>query len=263
MNFDRDRFNAFLDRGEPLPPLSLHDFEMLDSTNTRLWQLLDRGIALPAVAIAQRQTAGRGQWGRSWTSPPGGLYLSIAIAPQIAIADSFHLTLYSALGIAEGLRQQAIPVRLKWPNDLILEGRKLGGIKLETRLRSGSRSPGTAAQIALAVIGVGINWRNPVPEPGINLQDYPALDSLEMLAAIVTRSILSAWERYRRQGIVPLLSDYNNLLDSIGRNVIVDGYSGTVIAAESTGALRLRLHSTGATAEILKMPGTLSLGYDD
>lgn len=263
MSFERDRFNAILERGEHLPPLSLHHFEMLDSTNIRLWQLLDRGATIPAIAIAQQQTTGRGQWGRTWVSPPGGLYLSIAIAPQLAIADSFHLTLYSAWGIAEGLRQQGIPVALKWPNDLILRGRKLGGIKIETRLRSGTNPKDSAARIALAVIGVGINWRNPVPEAGINLQEYPTISSLEMLAAIVTRSILSAWERSRRQGIAPLLADYNSLLDSIGRKVIVDGCPGTILSAESSGALRLRLHCLGATAEILRMPGTLSLGYDD
>lgn len=257
MTFKRNQFETVLYQlpwNEPPPSISLHYFETLASTNAKLWELLDRGMAIPAIAIAAQQTAGRGQWGRQWQSPPGGLYLSIALAPQIPVSYSFHLTLYSAWGIATLLRQHQVPVGLKWPNDLILEGRKLGGLKIETRIQKSA--------IVQAVIGVGINWHNSVPERGTNLQSFPTVTSLEMLAAIAVGGILKGYQQYRRDGIETILASYNCLLCSRGRAVIVDGCPGVVVAVEATGALRIRLESDGIEGETCRMPGTISLGYD-
>ncbi len=102
----------------------------------------------------------------------------------------------------------SLPIQLKWPNDLLLHGRKLGGILTETRLRQG--------QITTAVIGVGLNWTNPVPETGINLksvladQSAPAIHSLEMLAAIALQGLESGYQQW--QSGKNLLPDYLKLL---------------------------------------------------
>ncbi|MEQ8956672.1 MAG: biotin--[acetyl-CoA-carboxylase] ligase, partial [Coleofasciculus sp. C2-GNP5-27] len=135
--------------------LAIYLFDSLSSTNQTLWELLDRGTTLPTVVIAAQQTAGRGQWGRQWQSAPGGLYLSLALTTNVEACDSAQLTMCSAWGIAMALRCYGIPVLIKWHNDLLLLGYKLGGILTETRLSQG--------QITKAVIGVGINWSNPVP----------------------------------------------------------------------------------------------------
>ena len=240
--------------------LPLHIFETIPSTNQKLWELLDQGATPPIVAIASEQTAGRGQWGRKWQSKLGGLYLSLALAPQISGANAAHLTLCSAWGIASALRHHNIPVLLKWPNDLILGRRKLGGIKSETRLQQG--------QIVQAVVGVGINWANPVPDIGINLrsflesQPFPAITSLEMLAATTVHGLLSGYQRYLSEGIDTLLSSYLELLDSLGRTIVVDGCSGVVVGVTPNGKLRVRFHSVGAATEISLHPGAISLGYD-
>ena len=296
MALDRQRLETILAEAQGVDasslPFSVHLYETLPSTNQKLWNLLDAGAKPGTVVIATQQTAGRGQWGRQWTSPVGGLYLSIAISPNLPAQQSYQLTLCSAWGIATALRDRGIPVCLKWPNDLILYGRqgveapsdvsnpavarrdalitsqlpherKLGGILTETKVQQGL--------ITKAVVGVGINWANPVPESGINLQSLPEIQlegtiaSLEMLTAITLSGIASGNQR-SFAGIDALLPDYEKLLINIGRSVCVDGRSGIIVGVTSTGDLRVRLCSmidvnSVAAPEIYLKPGTISLGY--
>jgi BirA family transcriptional regulator, biotin operon repressor / biotin---[acetyl-CoA-carboxylase] ligase len=229
---------------EPPQERFVHVFDTLPSTNQTLWELLNQGATSGTVVIAAQQTAGRGQWGRQWQSTLGGLYLSLALTPNLDALDSAQLILCSAWGIAIALRTYNIPVFLKWPNDLLLLGRKLGGILAETRVHQG--------QITKAVVGVGINWSNGVPESGINLQSFyeeqlnPAVISLEMLAAIVIQGLNLGYQRWSEKGITALLPSYLKLLDSLGRHVIVDGTPGIVTGVTPTGELRVRLGSTDA-----------------
>ncbi|MBE9114923.1 biotin--[acetyl-CoA-carboxylase] ligase [Lusitaniella coriacea LEGE 07157] len=290
MAFDRQLFTTVLQQfSQTVPKVELYTYEVIGSTNQACWEEFDRAAKIPFIAIARQQTAGRGQWGRTWHSEPGGLYLSLAIAPNIPAPHAPHLTLCSAWGIATALRRYQIPVFLKWPNDLILNGCKLGGIKSETRVHQG--------KIERAVIGVGINWKNPAPSPGIALFPWiqqncansrtdssppPPINSvisqqstvegigtlpvpsssLEILAAIITGGLFSGYQRYKDEGIENILSSYFELLAYRDRAIVVDGCPATIVGIEPTGALRLRLQSQGAAVEICRMPGTISLGYE-
>lgn len=254
---------------------SISIFDRVASTNQTVWELLALGAPPGTIAIAREQTAGRGQWGRQWQSPVGGLYLSMAIAPNLAALNAGALTMASAWAIATSLREVGIPVLLKWPNDLILAKRKLGGILTETRVHRG--------QIAKAVVGVGINWSNPVPKTGINLQsfladfptDFPtdkgaaevcleklaleklALEklALEKLAAIVAWAIAVGTELAGREGgIETLLPSYQDLLTNMGQVVTVEGRGGAIVGGAiagvtNTGELRVRLDPAGDTRE--------------
>ena len=240
---------------------SIHLFETLPSTNQTLWSLIEQGASPGTVVIATQQTAGRGQWGRQWVSPLGGLYLSVAIAPNLPAQKSYQLTLCSAWGIATALRDRGIPVGLKWPNDLMLCGCKLGGILTETKVQQG--------QITKAVVGVGINWANPVPAPGINLQSlagdqFDSITSLEMLTAITLEGI-AAGNECLQVGIDTLLPSYEKLLTNMGCVISVNGHSGIIVGVTATGELRVRLcpeKAKVATSEICLKPGTIRLGYD-
>lgn len=244
---------------EPLPELPVYLFETLPSTNQILWELINQGAKAGTVVIASQQTAGRGQWGRQWQSSLGGLYLSLALAPNLQASNSAQLTLCSAWGIATALRSYDIPVLLKWPNDLLLLGHKLGGILTETRVQQG--------QITEAVIGVGINWTNRVPELGINLRSFceqqiePSLTSLELLAAIVVEGLLFGYQQRLEAGIEHILPSYLELLDSRGCQVVVDGNPGIITGVTPAGELRVSLRSKNASTEICLKPGTISLGY--
>jgi BirA family biotin operon repressor/biotin-[acetyl-CoA-carboxylase] ligase len=278
MNFDRDRYQSqifHLANDRELLDSPLYVFDSIPSTNQKLWELIDRGVKPTIAAIALQQSSGRGQWGKQWQSQLGGLYLSVALTTDLKLKDSFHLTLATALGIANILRDRNVPVLLKWSNDLILQGRKLGGIKTEIRTQQ--------EYIKQAVIGVGINWINPTPEVGISLRSFLdrreeasglateqqshtvsslSIQSLEQLAAITTYGIISGYHNYLERGIDRLLSNYLELLVNLGQTVRVNNYSGTVVGVSPTGELKVRLRSPGASTEISLQPGQISLGYD-
>jgi BirA family transcriptional regulator, biotin operon repressor / biotin---[acetyl-CoA-carboxylase] ligase len=286
MSFDRNfyqsqLFNLADDR--ELLDSPLYVFDSIASTNQKLWELIDRGVKPTIAAIALQQSAGRGQWGKQWQSQLGGLYLSVALNTNLKLQDGFYLTLATAVGIANILRDRDVPVLLKWSNDLILQGKKLGGIKTETRTQQ--------EYIKQAVIGVGINWTNPIPEVGISLRSFLdkrkekasnvvtkqhnnsvpyslfpvsslSIQSLEELAALTTYGIISGYDNYLALGIDRLLSEYLKLLVNLGQTVRVNGCSGTIVGVSPTGELKVRLRSPGASSEISLPPGQISLGYD-
>lgn len=269
----------------PKPPeLIIHWTDTVSSTNQMLWDLIDQGSGAGTVAIASQQEAGRGQWGRQWQSLPGGLYLSVVLRPQQAIKYAPQMTLCSAWGIATALRQYTVPVQLKWLNDLVLDGHKLGGILTETRVRRG--------QLSDVVVGIGINWTNAVPEPGISLQTWQevqqgsalfsdslqTITSLEMLGAIALHGLMKGYTYWQNYGIQPLIPHYEKLLVNLGQRVEVEGRSGEIIGINLDGTLRIRLLDppeplepplkpseslvdSPEIPEISVQPGMIQLGY--
>ncbi len=265
MRIDRDKIEAALNAASQSHylPFSLHLYDSVTSTNQTLWELLHQNAPSGTVVIATEQTSGRGQWGRQWLSQTGGLYLSAAITPNLEAINSYQLTFATAWGIARQLQKCGITVEIKWPNDLVLNKRKLGGILTETKINRG--------KITQAVVGVGINWQNPVPETGINLESWQArqhsrpIPSLEILAQKVLLGIESGMECLNQDGVDVLLSKYTTLLTNMGDEVQVNNLSGTVIGVNSSGCLHVRMENSESksvgTPEIYLQPGTISLGY--
>lgn len=261
-DFSRDRLQGALValKTPSSPRWNLIVRSQVTSTNRELWQQIDAGAPSGTVVLATRQTAGRGQRDRHWASPPGGLYLSVGFALGWAARYGSMLTVAAGWGIATALRDRQIPVSLKWLNDLILGDRKLGGILTETRL-SGDR-------IERAAIGVGINWRNDPPDPGVSLAQFWAETpqiapfSLETLAALVLSGIDRGLQRLHRQGPAAVLPDYERLLVHRNRRVAVgegdDTEWGTCLGVDEDGSLRLRFDDG---REQSFRSGTLSLGY--
>lgn len=254
----------------------LRIFSTLPSTNQTLWQLIDSGVSPGTIVIANQQTAGRGQWGKNWISNIGGLYMSVAFAQgcrytrasNISISQTSQLTLSTVWGIASSLQHYGVPVKIKWPNDLILENRKLGGILIETRVKK--------EKVTWAVIGIGINWTNSVPETGINLQSYygnqsqPEISSLEILAAIVFHGLEFGIKQLLDSGIENILPAYNKLLINIGQQVLVEDRLGKVVGVTNSGELKVKINPGSPTlkaqsqilsSEIYLKPGRISLGY--
>lgn len=125
------------------------------STMDSLHQLAAAGAPAGTAVLADEQTAGRGSRGRVWRSPPGGLWLSVLGRP--ATADLELVSLRAGLAVAEALDRLTprVELRLKWPNDLMLEDRKVGGILCEARWQGPS--------LCWVVIGLGLNVKNPTP----------------------------------------------------------------------------------------------------
>jgi BirA family transcriptional regulator, biotin operon repressor / biotin---[acetyl-CoA-carboxylase] ligase len=240
--------------------LDLHIFDTLPSTNQKLAELVADGAAPGTIVIARAQTAGRGQRGREWHSAMGGLYLSLALAPDLAATDAHQLTMGIAWGIADRLRHQHIPVSIKWPNDIMLKDRKLGGILTETRICRG--------KIQQAIVGVGINHSNQVEGHAINLA--PSIDcqpnyrdfTIEMLASCTIEGIISGYQRCTPTTIDSLLSDYLKLLKTLGNSVMVNGKLGTVLGISPRGELHIGFTTTTKNNDIYLTPGTFTLGYE-
>jgi BirA family transcriptional regulator, biotin operon repressor / biotin---[acetyl-CoA-carboxylase] ligase len=128
------------------------------STNDDALAWAQNGAPHGAVVRADVQTQGRGRAGRNWESPEGlGLYFSLVLRPQIEISQVPQLTMLAALAAAlatESVTQ--IPCNVKWPNDIILRGGKIGGVLSEARSDGEARSDNTNL-VAFAIIGIGIN----------------------------------------------------------------------------------------------------------
>ena len=123
----------------------------------RLHELAAGGVPAGTAVVAGAQTGGRGSRGRVWESPPGGLWLSVLYRPG-SPAGAELLSLRLGLAVAEAVEMVVPAVRLglKWPNDLILADRKVGGILCEARWQGESMS--------WIVAGLGLNVTNPIPE---------------------------------------------------------------------------------------------------
>jgi BirA family transcriptional regulator, biotin operon repressor / biotin---[acetyl-CoA-carboxylase] ligase len=256
MSLDIQQLEGELSHLGILTQVPVHWFELLPSTDRTAWELLDSAEKPPFAVIASQQSAGRGQYGRQWRSETGGLYLSLTLETDLPVDRSPHLVLATVWGIASRLLCHRVPVAIKWPNDLLLQGKKLGGIKIETRIRG--------EKITRVVIGVGINWCNPVPETGINLQSYGenAIASLETLAAMTIAGILSGYEYYLSHGIESLLTVYLSLFAHLGQEVTIAGQTGVITGVSDRGELKVRISTASASTEICLPAGAIALGYN-
>ena len=133
------------------------------STEAELDCLLERGLRPPLAVIARRQTRGHGQRGRRWHSPAGGLWLSAAIPWAVPAPGMAAPGMAVTLGLCLQLEGLGLQPRIKWPNDLLLEGRKLAGVLPRLRWR-GSTLLGCR-------VGIGINGLNRVPPAAIALAE--------------------------------------------------------------------------------------------
>ena len=136
------------------PPI--HRFDTLPSTQDLLHRMAEDGAPDGTVVVAAEQTGARGQRGRQWQAPAGGLWMSVLVRPRGAAAGEV-LSLRAGLAVARVLeRYPALPrVQIKWPNDLYLDDRKVGGLLCEARWRG--------AELWWVVVGLGLNVANAVP----------------------------------------------------------------------------------------------------
>jgi len=132
-----------------------HYFQEIDSTNSCARRLADAGAPEGEVVIAERQSEGRGRLGRSWVSPPfSNLYCSLVLRPALAPAHAPQITLTAAVALADTVAAfVAEPPAIKWPNDILMDGKKLAGILTESAC--------DAKRIEFVILGIGVNLNFP------------------------------------------------------------------------------------------------------
>lgn len=228
--------------GDAAPQLAVRVVDACASTNAVLLAAAETGAAL--LLAAELQTAGRGRRGRRWLSPRGaGLTFSLRARLACTLRASAGLPLAAGVAAARALRALgAADVALKWPNDLMARGAKLGGILIETRPAGGG---------LLAVIGVGLNCRAQpqaaarLRRPVIALEQLLApLPSRNVVVARLARELLAVLARFEAQGLEAVRDEWQALHADAGQRLrlrLADGRQVTGIAAglAADGALRL------------------------
>ena len=217
----------------------------LDSTNSELLRRKAPEHGVDAL-LAEQQTGGRGRRGRQWASPiASNLYLSLSRQFSGGLARLGGLSLVVGVAVAEALRQAGYTeVGVKWPNDLLVRGRKLGGILVE----GGGEHGGPVR----AVIGIGVNVRMPatvaatIDQAWIDLAGLgEGMPSRNALAAQLLEALLPALEQFDREGLAPFLARYATLDVLAGRAVTVHGPQGdehgVAEGIGEDGALRVKV----------------------
>ncbi|HEV8359143.1 MAG TPA: biotin--[acetyl-CoA-carboxylase] ligase [Candidatus Thermoplasmatota archaeon] len=139
------------------PPWRIVAHDVLPSTNEAARQLALAGDPGGVAVVAAAQTAGRGRRGRTWASPRGGLYISAVVRPSVPAEAAGLLPLAAGLALARAVEDEGLTPQLRWPNDVDIDGRKVGGVLCESQFRLDGRG------LAWAVVGLGLNV-DPPPE---------------------------------------------------------------------------------------------------
>lgn len=226
-----------------LPGFTVEVAPEVDSTNSELMRRARAGRTEPVLLATERQSAGRGRLGRAWASEPGAS-LTFSLGLRLAPADWSGLSLAVGVAAAEALHPD---IRLKWPNDLWLHGRKLAGILIET-------ATATSGADRYAVIGIGINIA-PRPAEGLStppaalqevLPDVDAAAALQRLAGPLVRAVLD----FQREGYAPFRRRFAARDLLAGRELVLsDGTSGVGAGTDERGGLLV--HTAGAVKTIL------------
>lgn len=220
-------------------------YNITDSTNIRAKQLGEEGAPHGTLVTADQQSAGRGRRGRGWESPPGcSVYMSILLRPDIPPVKAPMLTLVMALSVAGSLKDcTGLDVQIKWPNDIILNGKKLVGILTEMSTE--------IDYINHVVIGVGINVNMEYLPEGIR----DKATSLRLATGHVVRrseliaSTMKQFERYyglflESRNLESMREEYNQLLVNRGKEVRILGgkeeYNAVALGINSEGELLVR-----------------------
>lgn len=221
--------------------------ETVDSTNTLASDLGSGGAIHGTVVIADSQVKGRGRLGRSWISPPRrSIALSILLRPPLKPGDATLLTVLSAVACCRALRSSTtLQVSIKWPNDLVIDDRKIGGILTEVKTEG--------RKILFAVIGIGINVNSDSGDFPPDLRNIvtslKAETGRECPRTLITAAILNEIEYWYdiliSGGRNSLLREWRTLCSSLGREVIVtidrEIFAGIAEGIDDRGMLLLRI----------------------
>lgn len=194
--------------------------ESVNSTNTRLKELARQGAPQGTVVAALRQTGGRGRLGRSFSSPPGGLYLSILWRPEFPPEKASRLSCAGALAACAAIEEVCgVSPDIKWPNDLLLGGKKISGILTEASWQGEGRS--------FVIVGTGINVNTrSFPEELRDIASSLYLETgksweLERLASAFIARLDSVYEGWGEDGGA-FIEEYRRRCITPGREVLID-----------------------------------------
>ena len=240
-----DRFMSFL-TSCGIPAAGVFHYTETDSTNMRAHALARQGSPEGTIVIADSQTAGRGQFGRSWHSPPGkGIYLSVILRPKIPPMRMLGATLMSAVCLADVLKGLCrIDAAIKWPNDLLVRGRKISGILTEMSSKGGV--------LDYFIVGVGINLAHTREDFPPEIRDKATSVLLETGSVCDRTNLVTAFLRvfhlsyreYLENGPASFADRWNTLSATNGKRVRIrhagTHNEGIFMGIDDNGAVLIR-----------------------
>ncbi len=238
-------------------------YRQTDSTNKRARALAMEGFPEGTVIVAEEQNDGRGRRGRSWYSPINqGIYMSVILRPTFPLRQISRLSLLTAVALAEALEETGLKPGIKWPNDILINGRKIAGILAEAVTDMDS--------IEFVILGIGININNPPQDFPDDFRTPPTSILAEhglpgSRIKLVQRLLLSLEQHYhllQLDNFTPTLEKARHLSVVLGQKVHFDEggkiLSGTAVGLDDNGFLQVRDDNgtlrTVVSGEISQLP---------
>ena len=213
---------------------SLREVGKTESTQRVADELARRGAAEGVVVLAEEQAVGRGRYERRWLSPPGGIYMSLVLRPQRPAALQL-LPMLGSLAIIDGIRRETgAETLMRWPNDVILRGKKVAGVIAEASYRGGTLSH--------VVLGMGINCNfraevlGDLAGSSTTLMDHlgAAVDAPRLRDAVLSSfgSLYLGWSEGRA---ATQIAERKGWISTVGKRVEVRRSDGSVVVCRATG----------------------------
>ena len=216
----------------------IHYFPEIDSTMDAARELAKEGAEEGTIVIAEVQTRGRGRLSREWLSPEGGIYFTVILRPRISPAYAPRINLMAAVAVAATIRKLfGLKAELKWPNDVLVAGKKVCGILAEMDAEMDV--------VNFVNVGIGINANTPVPKfnkTATSLSDELGrqVSRREFLRALLTEMD----KRQARLMKSELLQEWRNLSGTLNKRVSItsldEEVTGQAVDIDATGALLVR-----------------------
>ena len=222
-----------------------HYEHTLTSTNLILKDMARQGAPHGSLCLCECQTAGRGRMDRTWSSPEGqGVWLSVLLRPNMPVESAPLITFCCALAMTKAVRQvTSLDAKVKWPNDLVLQGKKLCGILLEM---------GFEAQGYYVVAGTGLNVRRGAYPPELaaratSIEECADIPDRGAIVAAYLAALEDALTAVEQHGFSGIAQDFRRECITLGSQVHVLGadnsFTGTAEDIDETGALLVRTES--------------------
>ncbi|MDG6226157.1 MAG: biotin--[acetyl-CoA-carboxylase] ligase [Candidatus Thermoplasmatota archaeon] len=221
----------------------IREYPSLISTNSTARSLASQGAREGTVVIALEQTGGRGRNGRNWSSPSGGLYLSVILRPPPDVEGASAIPLLAGLAVSKAISTSCgISTSLKWPNDVLIGDRKVCGILSESSFKGES--------LEFIIVGIGINVRSFLEPPtagnyeATSLEDEGSYVELKDLTTDLLYILDMLYGRFLDGGIDTILGEWTDRSSTIGKEVSVETptgiIGGTAVGLDGSGALVLK-----------------------
>jgi len=222
---------------------TIHYFHALDSTNSKAYELASRGAEEGEIVIAESQAKGKGRLGRNWFSPPYlNLYLSVILRPKISPHQAPFITLMAAVATAEAIEKTSgLQSSIKWPNDILLSGRKIAGLLNEIKSETD--------RIHFVILGIGVNLNVDEKMFPKEIRSIATSMKREMGQAVSRKDFLALllkelekwYTVFLKEGGTVILNSWRERAQIKGRQVKMTSFGETIagraIDVDSDGAL--------------------------